>query len=87
MQKLHYLQGWLPWCRDSVLVAFMPLVAALNLAVLQRPEAMQRWIAQVRTELLAVVGLCVLGLALRNFHIAFWRYAALLGLDRHRRAG
>jgi GT2 family glycosyltransferase len=34
MQKLHYLQGWLPWCRDGVMVSLVPPVTALHLAVL-----------------------------------------------------
>jgi len=33
-QKLHYLQGWLPWFRCSVIVASMPFAIAAGAAVL-----------------------------------------------------
>jgi hypothetical protein len=34
VQKLHYLQGWLPWFRDGVVVASVPLSLAAGVAVL-----------------------------------------------------
>lgn len=34
VQKLHYLQGWLPWFRDGVVVASVPLSFAAGVAVL-----------------------------------------------------
>jgi len=43
MQKLHYLQGWLPWFRDGVIVASVPLSVALGAAALcglARPDVL-----------------------------------------------
>jgi cellulose synthase/poly-beta-1,6-N-acetylglucosamine synthase-like glycosyltransferase len=40
MQKLHYLQGWLPWFRDGVLVSLVPVIAALSFAVLTGSAAL-----------------------------------------------
>src|SRR5262249_32019426 len=34
MQKLHYLQGWLPWFRDGVIVAAMPVTLGAGAAAL-----------------------------------------------------
>jgi len=41
-QKLHYLQGWLPWFRDGVVVASVPLALLAGVALLcgwARPNA------------------------------------------------
>jgi len=34
MQKLHYLQGWLPWFRDGVIIAAMPVTLGAGAAAL-----------------------------------------------------